>query len=118
MELRKGYYGFLSHQTWSPSVNLYETEECYSVCVDLAGVDKQKIDIEVVEQRLILRGTRLVPEGPPECNKGGKRARMHLLEIDHGPFSRAVELPQNVDRDKIIAKYIDGMLWIDLPKKG
>ena len=117
MELRKGYYGFLPHQAWSPSVNLYETDESYCVCIDLSGVDKKKIDIEVVEQRLTLRGTRTIPECSVE-SKSGKKPRIHLLEIDHGPFSREVELPQNVDRDKINAKYNDGMLWIELPKKG
>jgi HSP20 family protein len=83
------------------------------VCVDLAGVDKEKIDVEVVEQRLTLKGNRAVPT----CAQNGQRPRLHLMEIDHGPFAREVELPQDVRQDKINAKYVDGMLWIELPKK-
>jgi len=116
--MHKGFYSFFPHQTWTPSVNLYETEKTYLVCVDLAGVDKQKIDIEIVEQRLTLKGVREIPNCPPaETAAPRSRSRLHLMEIDHGPFAREVELPQNVEKDKIVAKYIDGMLWIEMPKK-
>src|SRR4029077_17201261 len=60
-QLNKGYYSFYPNETWTPNVNLYETEDAYQVCVDLAGVEKDKIDIEVHEQRLTLRGQRVVP---------------------------------------------------------
>jgi len=113
----KGYYSFFTHQTWTPSVNLYETGRCYLVCVDLAGVDKQKIDIEVVGQQLIIKGMRTVPVAVPESEGECGRPRMHVMEIDHGPFAREVEMPQNVESEKINARYVDGMLWIELPKK-
>ena len=136
--LQKGFYVY-SDETWTPNVNLYETATCYLVCVDLAGVDKQKIDVEVVEQRLKLRGTRAVPSfdddvpssappgGPASTQHGGqpaagdvetgpKRVRIHLMEIDHGAFSREVELPQDVNRDNITANYRNGMLWVEIPK--
>jgi HSP20 family protein len=130
--LQKGFYVY-SGETWTPNVNLYETATCYLVCVDLAGVDKQKIDVEVVEQRLKLRGTRAVPSFddvlPPSAAQpaaqGGtpgdgdaspKRVRIHLMEIDHGAFSREVELPLDVNRDNIAANYRNGMLWIEIPK--
>ena len=38
------------------------------------------------------------------------------MEIDHGTFSREVELPQDVDREQITATYRNGMLWIEIPK--
>ena len=116
--MHKGFYSFFPHQTWTPSVNLYETANLYLVCVDLAGVEKQKIDIEIVEQRLTLKGVREVPVcAPSEPLPGRERSRLHLMEIDHGPFAREVELPQNVEKDKVVARYVDGMLWIELPKK-
>src|SRR4051812_40039178 len=94
-QLNKGYYSFYPSETWTPNVNLYETDDAYMVCVDLAGVDKEKIEIEVHQQRLSIKGTRNVPlhpllptnhEGPP----GGTarvRSRVHLMEIDHGAFA-------------------------------
>ena len=118
-QMHKGYYGFYSSETWTPSVNLYETATSYLVCVDLAGVDKEKIDVEVHENRLRLKGTRAVPmkdDGDEPGETESKRVRVHLMEIDHGSFNREVELPQNVDQEKIVAGYRNGMLWIEIPK--
>lgn len=136
--LSKGYYNFCPSETWTPSVNLYETEGAYQVCVDLAGVDKEKIDVEVVDNQLTLRGKREVPAAGPfasddaagDASDGGgggvmgggggdstgRRPRVHLMEIDHGWFCRQVELPEDVVREHITAQYLNGMLWIEIPK--
>ena len=117
--MQKGYFNFCPSETWTPSVNLYETYDAYLVCVDLAGVDKEKIDIVVVDQRLTIRGNRSVPPCPG-CRADDtdpQRMRVHLMEIDHGAFAREVELPEDVLKDRISAKYVDGLLWIELPKK-
>ena len=116
-QLTKGYYGFLPSEVFTPNVNLYETETSYQVCVDLAGVDKDKLDIVVVEQRLTIRGNRPVPPCPEQGSDEHIRMRVHLMEIDHGAFSREVELPHDVIKEGINAKYVDGLLWIELPKK-
>ena len=113
----KGYYGFFSNENWTPNVNLYETEMAYLVCCDLAGVDKEKIDIEVIDGRLRLRGNRIVPMRTDTADPPGSRVRVHLMEIDHGSFARDVELPEDVHHERINARYRDGMLWIELPKK-
>jgi HSP20 family protein len=113
----KGYYSFFPNENWTPNVNLYETDSAYLVCVDLAGVDKEKIDIDVVDGRLRLRGNRAVPMQQAASETRHSRIRMHLMEIDHGSFARDVELPQDVQHQAINARYQDGMLWIELPKK-
>ena len=122
-QVQKGYYNFRPNDTWAPNVNLYETDEAYLVCVDLAGVDKEKIDLELIENRLTLHGVRQVPSydsPPPEGAAGGTQAgpkiRVHVMEIDHGSFLRVVELPERVRQDKITAHYRNGMLWIEIPK--
>jgi HSP20 family protein len=117
-QLSKGYYNFLPSEVFTPNVNLYETDTDYHVCVDLAGVDKDKIDIVVVDQRLTIRGSRSVPPCPgcrPD-DTDPQRMRVHLMEIDHGAFSREVDLPNDVHKDRITARYTDGLLWIELPK--
>src|SRR5688500_12055176 len=95
-QMQKGYFNFCPSETWTPSVNLYETDHAYVVCVDLAGVDKEKIDIEVLDNQLTLKGTREVPMMPAaadeSANPSGRRLRVHLMEIDHGSFCRQVEL--------------------------
>lgn len=112
----KSFFGFVPSDTWTPNVNLYESETCYLVCVDLAGVEKEQIDVVVHDHRLKLTGRREVPvrDAPEACKN---RARVHLMEIDHGNFSREVELPANVDQTRIGASFSNGLLWIELPKK-
>jgi HSP20 family protein len=121
-QLQKGYYNFAPSDTWTPSVNLYETPASFLVCVDLAGVEKDKIDVEVHDGKLRLRGTRPVPMCEPvstceQTEAEPKRVRVHLMEIDHGSFSREVELPPNIARERITATYRNGMLWIEIPKE-
>jgi HSP20 family protein len=87
--------------------------------VDLAGVNKDKIELTVVDQRLKLKGNRNVPLSPENDDPDGhtRGPKVHLMEIDHGSFAREVELPADVDHEKILATYRNGMLWVELPKK-
>ena len=115
------YSNFYPGEAWRPNVNLYETDSAYLVAVDLAGVDKDKVDLHLTENRLVLHGRRDVPRCPAniqECHGLPARAKMHVMEIDHGPFHREVELPENVEQSKIAAAYSDGVLWIEIPKKS
>ncbi len=122
-QMQKGFFAFSPGETWTPNVNLYENERSYVVCVDLAGVIKEEIDLQVHGQVLTLKGARQVPVQPREegagVQEGGAppRYRVHLMEIDHGPFVREVELPQDVESEQITAQYRNGMLWIEVPKK-
>ena len=121
-QMTKGYYNFCPGDAWAPSVNLYETATDYLVCVDLSGVDKEKIDVEVHDNRLRLSGARHVPQPDPEelgsqsNDPHQPKLRVHLMEIDHGTFCRDVELPLNVDRERIEARYRNGLLWVEIPK--
>ena len=115
-QMQKGYFNFYPAETWTPAVNLYENDIGYVVCVDLSGVDKEKIDLIVSDGQLKLRGQRAVPT--PDGGEGRvKGLRVHLMEIDYGPFCREVGLPADVDQEKIRATYLNGMLWIELPRK-
>lgn len=113
-QFQKGF--FYPSETWTPNVNLYETHASYVVCVDLAGVEKEKIDVEVADHRLKLRGARAVPSFLPSDTDPHEKVRVHLMEIDHGAFSREVEIPTDADRHKITATYRNGLLWIEIPK--
>jgi HSP20 family protein len=113
-QLQKGF--FYPGENWTPSVNLYETSGTYLVCVDLAGVDKEKIDVEVIDQRLKLRGARAVPSYTSPAGDPAEKIKVHLMEIDHGAFSREVEIPADANRHQISATYRNGLLWIEIPK--
>jgi HSP20 family protein len=117
-QVHKGYYSFYPADTWTPNVNLYEAETGYRVCVDLAGVEKEKIDITVNGQRLLLKGHRQVPSHPDgDSEAQNKRIRVHLMEIDQGSFCREVELPEDANHESITAVYRNGLLWIEMPRK-
>ena len=115
--MQKGFFNYCPSETWTPNVNLYESGTSYVVCVDLAGVDKNQIDVVVEDQTLRIRGTREVPTPQDLTDVQKRRVRIHLMEIDHGHFCREVKLPEDVERGKIVANHRNGMLWIELPKK-
>jgi len=105
------FFGFSPTDAWRPSVNLYETTDAFLICVDLAGMDRETIDVSIDKGSVIVRGRRPSPV-PPAATP----IAVHLMEIDHGTFCRSVEIPANVDERKIDATYEKGLLWVLLPK--
>ena len=110
--LGQGFQHLCHSDTWRPAINLCEYETHYCVIVDLAGVKADEIDLRAEEGALVLTGERAMPAEPKV--KGD--VRLHLMEIDHGRFYRAVELPKGVDIDAIEAFYRNGYLWVRVPK--
>lgn len=93
-------------------MNIYQLPGRLEVCLDLAGIDRQQIDVQVHPGTLRIRGTRLAPD-PPSHDDGP--LRILSMEIDYGRFSREMTIPQNVDLQRVESRYRDGMLWITLP---
>lgn len=110
--LGAGYYQY-ARDVWSPAVNVYEDSAHYHVVVDLAGIKCDSIDLHFENSQLVLTGMRETPRP----DDGGQALQTHLMEIDHGRFLRAIELPVPVDGAGIRARYCNGLLWIELPKK-
>ena len=109
------YHRYRPGDTWKPAINLYEDPSAYYVVVDLAGVRGETLDLRVENGRLVLRGER--PSPRPERAEGvSGPLRVHLMEIDHGPFQRTLELPQTIEADAIEARYRNGLLWVKMPK--
>lgn len=100
--------------TWRPAINAYRCESCIRLCVDLAGVDRDAIDLQITANRLVLRGTREAAEPQDEQ---GRPLQTLAMEIDFGRFERAFELPSEVDLDDVTAEQQNGLLWICLPLK-
>ena len=108
-----GFYQYCPVDSWRPAVNLYESASSYFVCVDLAGMDRDAIDVTLNENVLVISGTREHPQPAERCTG----LSIHLMEIDQGPFCRSVEIPSEVDLSAIRASYTTaGYLWIELPK--
>jgi HSP20 family protein len=109
---RVQFQQFGRRDTWQPALNAYRCRGQITICVDLAGVKKEELDLRVEGRRLSLRGRREPPE------PGGEQPKMEqilALEIDYGPFERQIELPSAVDIRRVRAEHREGLLWIYLP---
>ncbi len=99
---------------WRPAINAFQCDKGMRICVDLAGVDRSDIDLQIDGQRLLLRGER---EAPEAREKEGRIVQTIAMEIDYGPFLRTFELPAEVDVSEVSATQENGFLWIHLPLK-
>lgn len=92
-----------------PAVDVYYVPDPPRAVVraDLAGIDTADLELEIRGRELILSGTRRSLEA-------GERVYQQV-EIEHGPFRRAVALGAEVDADAAKAVYQDGMLVVELP---
>jgi HSP20 family protein len=97
-------------QRWQPPINAFRCASAVRICVDLAGIDKSQIEVNVEPRRVVVRGTREAPE-PSEDHA----VQVLALEIDYGPFEREVPLPAPVDVKEVRAEQENGLLWIYLP---
>jgi HSP20 family protein len=97
----RGLEGFV------PLADLEETDETFIVDVELPGVSKKDIAVEVVDRRLIVDGERV--EKP---RLGWLRRRVR----SYGRFHFELMLPGQVDADRIKATLKDGVLHLEIPK--
>jgi HSP20 family protein len=95
--------------TWTPPVDIYETSDALVLTVELPGVAKEDVNIEIHQNTLMLRGQR-----KPEA--GVQEDRYHRVERAYGNFQRSFTLPMMVDQNKVQASYKDGILELRLPK--
>jgi HSP20 family protein len=94
-----------------PTVNTREDENAYVVEVDLPGVKKEdiKVNIDPEKRTLSISGERKFKEEV-------KKEDYYKIESSYGKFMRTFSLPENVDADNIDAKTEDGVLTITIPK--
>jgi HSP20 family protein len=98
------------HSAWSPPVDLYETETEFVLLAELPGVDKDDLDLQIVDRMIMLRGER--HSSRDVCGQN-----YHRLERPFGRFERRLELPEPVDSSAVKAKMGDGVLTVTVPKK-
>jgi len=113
------YSGYHPKAEWRPDINAYRYDDRIEICVDLAGVDKGDIQVEVLPSAVRIGGTRKgpVPRCDDEHSQGGCR-QVLAMEIENGRFGRELRLPVKVDPEKVEARHENGLLWIHLPLAG
>lgn len=95
---------------FSPSVDISEDEKSYEIHLAVPGVKKSDFNIDLTDGKLTISGERKFEE-----KKEGKN--FHSIETQYGAFRRSFFLPEDVLEEKVEAKYEDGVLKINLPKK-
>jgi len=100
---------FAGGHSWSPPVDVFETEHSYVVNVEVAGLDLDNLSVTFEDGHLSISGSR-------EDSCPDPKVSCHQMEIPYGRFKRTVFISRSVDWDGITAGYAAGFLEIRLPK--
>src|ERR1700742_1120057 len=86
---------------WTPAADIYETETGFLIALDVPGIKRDALEIDMDDNRLIVKGVRVVDD-----------TRTRRTERPRGKFLRTFAVPASVDQAKIGAEYKDGVLQI------
>lgn len=95
---------------WMPPVDITEDKDRILLTAELPGFKEDQVDIQMEGNVLTIRGERKFEE-----EKEGRN--FHRVERSYGHFVRSFTLPNNVDRENIRAKFNNGLLEIEMPKR-
>lgn len=99
----------LPERVFAPTVDVAETDKGYEITLDLPGIDPKDLTVEVRDGSLWVSGER-------KEEKEEKGKTYHRVERHYGAFRRMVPFDLPVNREKVEAKYHDGVLKISVAK--
>jgi HSP20 family protein len=94
---------------WRPAMNAKELDKSYELSFSLPGFKKDDMTISVKNNMLTLRAEMAEV-------KEDEDTRYLVREIARGTYERIIDLPENVNSDKISAEYKNGILTLTIPK--
>ncbi|MFW6078875.1 MAG: Hsp20/alpha crystallin family protein [Gemmatimonadota bacterium] len=94
---------------WAPATDVVEQPEEFEVTVELPGMRREDVHVELQDRQLTVRGEK-------REERERRDERRHLIERSYGSFTRSLTLPRSVDPDRIDARFEDGVLRVRLPK--
>ena len=97
------------HYDWRPPVDIYETTDGFVLKVELAGVEKEDVSVEVKDNVLTLKGERLLD---PEI----KDDQYYRKERTFGKFQRSFTLQDSIRPEQVKASFKNGVLTISVPR--
>ena len=98
-----------SESAWNPQMDIYETPEEIIVRAEIAGVNKDNLEVEINSRAVKVKGRRA------PLQKIDK-ATYRLAEIQYGKFERVLYLPVPIDTEVISSSYANGFLQLRLAK--
>ncbi len=93
---------------WSPKVDVFEKDNRLITRIDLPGMKKEDVKVEVTDGYLALSGER-------KRETEEKKDTFYRSEREYGSFYRAVPLPEGVKLEDIKATFADGVLDVSIP---
>ena len=94
----------------TPLANIFETETAHLIELAIPGVKKEEVAIDLNENKLTIS----LAKNEETVEKTSLKERK---EFNYSKFSRAFNLPKNIDFDKIEATNENGILTVTIPKK-
>lgn len=101
-------FGGRTEEIWSPTIEVFERDNRMITRVDLPGVKKEDVSVEVADGQLTLSGER-------RRETEEKKEGFYRSEREYGRFYRAVPLPDGVKFDEVKASFADGVLEVSVP---
>jgi len=100
----------LFDRTDSPSIDVVEGENEFTVSCELPGMEQKDIDLSIASNVLTIKGEK-------KDEKEKKSSKYFKRETWSGHFQRTLSLPSSVDAEKVSAQLKDGILTVTLPKR-
>ncbi|MGZ3866690.1 MAG: Hsp20/alpha crystallin family protein [Bacteroidia bacterium] len=100
----KGFHASL------PAANVSETDKSYKIELAIPGFKKEEVKVNLENEILTI-------EAENKTEKEEKGEKFTRKEFSYGTFSRSFQLPKAANSDKIEAKYENGLLKLEIPKK-
>jgi len=91
-----------------PPLNVFSKGGDIVIVAEAPGLNKDDLDIQVKGRTIQISGSKAIAYG--------EEVSLHRRERTIGRFSRSLQLPVEIDADKVNAEYRDGMLAIFLPR--
>jgi HSP20 family protein len=92
-----------------PLMDVTETDAQYTITVELPGIKKEDVQVELREGMLMIRGEK-------KSEREEKKERSRYVERTFGSFSRSFTLPPDADPDRVQAAFNDGVLTLTVPR--
>ena len=107
------WFKFITPETRMPLMDLKEDEKSFTLTLEMPGIDKGNIHVEVTKNRVFeIKGERKT-----ETEEKNEKEGFLRKERSEMSFYRSFTLPSHVDSENIEAKYEDGILSVHIPKK-
>ncbi len=95
---------------WNPAVNILEKEDNIIITADLPGLKTEDVEVTIENAVLTLKGER-------NFDEAAEGETYHRLERSYGSFERSFKVPNSVDPKKIEARFVNGEMTVNLPKR-